>query len=243
MLKLGLCLILLLFQLSLGAELLPGTILGFQMGYSLAQHYGTVAQTAGYEVKTAMHLGITSGVTLQLPITKAFMLMYELNYVTKGSSEKITIKELEDEALVKPAIMNVEYGLDYLTFPVLFKLRVVDAPKLRLSTVGGAEMALKVHGKYTLDGIIYFPETDGYSTIYINDKSKLDEVNMFDFALIYGGEMDFWIKKLPLTLVYRFTLGWDYIDLPTFPEGGFAPVSLRNQSYVLAVKLPFSLTK
>lgn len=224
--------------LALPAKFLPGTTLSYNLGYNLAQHYGTKDQAAGYQVKTILHHGFTTGINLSLPATEKLSLMYEASYVTKGSTENITIRELDSEPLVKPAKMKVQYAMDYVEFPVLLKLNVVSSPDLKLSTVAGMAMGIKVRGDYHLEGTIYFPENDGYSTINITDDSNLSGVNMFDYSLIYGGELDFVLHKFPLTLSYRFTIGWDYLDLPTYEDGSFDPVSLRNQSYAVAIRIP-----
>lgn len=207
-------------------------------GYNLAQHYGVKEQAAGYKVETGFHHGMTAGLMLELPITPAFAIRYEFNYVTKGSSEKITIKELDGEALIKPAVMNVKYGMDYIEFPMLFKLKTLKGDDFSISVIGGAAMALKINGDYHLDGKLYFPVADSFEVINIKDDSGLKEINQFDYSLIYVGELDFEIAKQPLTLGYRFTIGWDYLNLPTYQAGGFDPVQLRNQSYALYLSVP-----
>jgi len=40
-----------------------------------------------------------------------------------------------------------------------------------------------------------------------------------------------------LSIDYRFTLGWDHLDLPTFQ--GFEPARLRNQSYHFGLSWTF----
>lgn len=207
-------------------------------GYNLAQHYGVKEQAAGYKVKTGFHHGMTAGLMLELPITPDFAFRYEFNYVTKGSSEQITIKELDGEALIKPAVMNVKYGMDYIEFPMLLKLKTLKGDNFSLSVVAGAAMALKINGDYSLDGKLYFPVAGSFEVIKIKDKSRLNDINQFDYSLIYGGELDFIVMKQPLTLGYRFTIGWDYLNLPTYQAGGFEPVQLRNQSYALYMSIP-----
>ena len=206
-------------------------------GYNLAQHYGVKDESVGYKVETGFHHGMTAGIMLELPITPNFAFRYEFNYVTKGSSEKITIKELEGEALIKPAVMKVDYGIDYIEFPMLFKLKTLKGHNFAVSVITGAAMALKINGDYNLDGVFYFPVADSFETIQVKDKSKLKDINQFDYSLIYGGELDFSVMKQPLTLGYRFTIGWDYLNLPTYHAGG-EPVQLRNQSYALYLSVP-----
>lgn len=215
--------------------------LGVTAGYNLTQHYGTKDQTGDYIVRTGFRHGFTTGLNLHLPINDKFALMYEFLYVTRGSKENITIVELDDEPLVKPAVMDVKYFMDYVEFPFLLQYKFMEKKNFSLSMVSGVAMALKVKGDYELDGVIYFPDGDGYSTFILKDKSHLEEVNMFDFSLIYGGELGFQFWSTPMALAYRFTIGWDYLDLPTYSAGDSAPVSLRNQSYSLSLRIPFQI--
>jgi hypothetical protein len=59
---------------------------------------------------------------------------------------------------------------------------------------------------------------------------------MFDFSFIYGGAVDLPVK-FPLSVEYRFTLGWDYLALPTYQF--FEPVQLRNQAWSLMLSTRF----
>jgi hypothetical protein len=226
----------------LNAELAKGIELSPKLGYILSQHYGTKDQADSYSVKTGIRNGIVAGLDFRLPISDRLSLQYEFCYANRGSTQEIKVLKLDNEVLPKPAEMNVKYYLDYIDFPVLCNYKVFSSDKLSLSVVSGISMALKVNGKYELDGFVYLPDSGGYSEIPIHDKSKLKDVNMFDFGMIYGGELAFFIRKLPLIASYRFTIGWDYIALPTYESGNFAPVDLRNQSYSLALSIPFNLT-
>lgn len=222
----------------LGALELAEIKLGVSGGYNLAQHYGNKDQAEGYKIDTGFHHGFTSGLYLELPIVEDFAFRYEFNYVTRGSEEDITISELDGEELYKPAVMNVYYHLGYMEFPMLFKYTTLKSDKLSLAINAGAAMALKTNGRYELDGVVYFPVADSFTTFPIREMSHLKEVNQFDFSLIYGGELDFQMLQRPFTLGYRFTIGWDYLNLPTYALAEQSTVSLRNQSYALYLSTP-----
>jgi len=207
-------------------------------GYNVAQQYGTSKQADGYKVETGLFHGVTTGFSLEFPVTPDFAFCYDLNYVIKGSNQTISFNEIDGEPMVKPATMDVYYRLDYIEFPMLIKLKTLKGNGISISLTAGAAMALKVNGDYRLKGTIYFPEADSFTAIPITDNSRLKEVNQFDYSLIYGGEIDFAIAGQPLTLGYRFTIGWDYLSLPTFSPGGADPVQLRNQSYALYLSTP-----
>lgn len=208
------------------------------VGYNLAQHYGNKEQAAGYGVETGFHHGFSSGMAVELPITESMAFRYEFNYVTRGSRERISVNEIGGEPLLKPAKVNVYYHLGYAEFPLLFKFTALKGEKFSLAANAGVAMSLKTNGRYELEGLVYFPDEDSFTNFHIRDESDLSEVNQFDFSLIYGGEIDFRMWSRPVTLGYRFTIGWDYLSLPTFEAGGAEPVELRNQSYCLYLSTP-----
>jgi hypothetical protein len=219
---------------------------GPKLGFNLAQHYGTKVTESDYKVSTDFRPGFIAGTFLDLQILPHFSLGYEVLYSQKGSKETITIFRIDEQgdgvmvALPKPAEMKVKYYLDYLELPILLKVKVLDSPRFSMSAITGTAMSLMLKGYRELKGTVYFADGDGFSAIPISAESKLDEVNMFDYSFVYGGA--FILKtKLPISLEYRFTLGWDYLSLPTNPEfdPGSIPVELRNQTYSLILSTSF----
>lgn len=219
---------------------------GPKLGFNLAQHYGTKTSEEDYAVRTIMRPGIMAGAYLDMEIVPGFSLAYELLYSQKGSNERIKvyrIDELGDGVMVplpKPAEMKVKYYLDYVEVPILLKVRAIDKPKLSLYAITGTAMGIKVKGDRELDGTVYLANGDEFDTLHVAAKSKLDEVNMFDFSFVYGGALAL-KTKIPLNVEYRFTLGWDYLSLPTNPEfdSSSKPVELRNQTYSLILSTTF----
>jgi len=213
---------------------------GAKLGFNLSQHYGTKGDDQDFEVKTGMRVGLIAGAYLDLQLLPNFTLGYELLYSMKGSCETITIKRVELDGemqdLPNPATMKVSYFLDYLEIPILLKVKVLDTKHFSSEAITGTAMAIKVKGQHRLSGEVYLPEGDDFSTIAINESSKLDNVNLFDYSFVYGGNLSL-KTKLPLHLEYRFTLGWDYLSLPTYQL--FEPVSLRNQTYSLILVANF----
>ncbi len=210
------------------------------LGYNLSQHYGTKGDDLDFYVKTGMRSGISAGAYLDLHIISNLSLGYELLYSQKGSHETITIKRMELDGeiqeLEKPAVMKVDYLLDYLEVPVLLKVKVWEGKKLSAQAITGTAMGIKVKGKHKLNGKVYLPEGDDFEELVISESSKLSEVNMFDFSFVYGGALDF-KTRVPISLQYRFVLGWDYLALPTYQL--FEPVELRNQTWSLLLQTRF----
>ncbi|MFO8144520.1 MAG: outer membrane beta-barrel protein [Candidatus Syntrophosphaera sp.] len=214
---------------------------GAKLGFNLAQHYGTKVDEDDFGVETGMRPGLSAGAWLDLGILPNFTLGYELLYTMKGSREKITIKKMEIDGeiqeLSKPAVMNVKYHLDYLELPILLKVKVVDKGTWSFNAITGTAMGLKIKGWHQLDGMVYFPSGDSlYSEIPIFEESRLEEVNMFDYSFIYGSEFKLH-SRIPLSVEFRFTLGWDYLALPTYQF--FEPAQLRNQTYSLMLGTKF----
>ncbi len=219
---------------------LAGLDYGVKAGLNIATHYGTKDQASDYEVHSRVRTGAIAGLYLDLKAAGNLSLGYELLYSMKGSNQTIKIKSIEIdgvmENLSKPAVMNVLYYMEYIEVPVLMKLAVIEAPGFRLSAITGTAMSLKIHGSHELDGKLYFPDNGSFTEIPIREKSDLKDVNMFDFSFVYGGKIEF-KSMYDLFLEYRFTLGWDYLMLPTYAD--FPGVELRNQTYSLLLGARF----
>lgn len=234
-----LCFFLFVACLSLTAKI--NVSYGPKLAFNLAQHYGNKGDEGDYQVETGMRPGLAAGAWLDLEVLPDFSLGYELLYTMKGSHETITVSKMEiggeQVELDKPAVMNVKYHLDYLEVPILLKVRVIDKPKWSLGAITGTAMSLKLKGWHRLDGKVFFPAGEGqYDEIPINEESNLENVNMFDYSFVYGGNIE--LKyNVPILIEYRFTLGWDYLALPTYEF--FDPVELRNQTYSLMLGTRF----
>jgi len=205
------------------------------MGMNLSQHFGSKEDEGDYEVQTGLRPGFIWGVYLDFAANENLALCFEALYAMKGSHEHIRISRMEldgvIEELERPARMDVKYNLDYLEIPVLLKLKVLSIRNADLFTVAGTAMGLKIRGYHELEGKVYFPEGNGeFSEITIQEKSKLRDVNMFDFSFVYGGAVAL-NTEFPLSIEYRFTLGWDYLHLPTSQYS--ESVALRNQSWAV----------
>jgi hypothetical protein len=214
---------------------------GPKLGFNLALQYGTKADEEIYDLSLGLRPGLSAGAFLDLNINPYLSLVYELNYIQKGSRQDIRVLKMENEFgewedLPRPAQMHIEYDLDYLEFPILLKVKTIDLPRWSLSTVTGTAMALKIGGRRRLDGTVWLPNGDDFDEIAIREEGDLESVNMFDYSLVYGTRVD--LKgRLPLFAEYRFTLGWDYLILPTYQLAD--PAQLRNQSHTLILGVNF----
>ncbi|MDD2331382.1 MAG: outer membrane beta-barrel protein [Candidatus Cloacimonetes bacterium] len=212
---------------------------GLKSGVNVSTHYGNKGDDLGYKVKTIPLAGYIGGGFLEMEIIPELSLVYEALVTAKGSREEVSISELEGEALAKPARMNIDYRLYYVEIPVLIKITAFETERFKLNALTGTAMSLKFAGKHKLDGHIFFPEDDGsFTEIIIKESSHLEELNMFDFSFVYGGSLEL-NSPWQTFLEYRFTLGWDYLKLPTYELADPTYVELRNQAYSLMLGLRF----
>lgn len=227
--------VLLIILPTLGARIIPLEF-GVKAGFNLAQHYGPLVNEDEYKVDLSLRPGAIAGVYVDYPILENLRLSYEVLYSMKGSREDITILMMDGEVLAKPAKMNVKYDLDYLDMPFLLKIRALDTKRLSLDAITGTAMSLKVRGHHELDGVVYVPIGDDFLEVPISEESDLAAVNMFDFSFVYGAALHL-TGRPALSAELRFTLGWDYLQLPSFSTG--ETVELRNQTYSLLLGLNF----
>lgn len=230
-----LCGLLCALSSALGAETAKAEY-GFKAGFNLAQHYAPMPEGNEFQVETALRPGAAAGFWMDLRVLPHFAVGYEALYTMKGSRERITVLEMDGETLAKPAVMNVRYDLDYLEIPVLLKVRTLETGKLALEGIVGTAMALKLLSRHHLEGIVYLPDGDGFAEFPLTEDSDLSEVNMFDYSMVYGAALRY-SGKVKLSAELRFTLGWDYLRLPTFSLS--EPVELRNQTYSALLGIQF----
>ena len=105
-------------------------------------------------------------------------------------------------------------------------------------------MCLKVGDRYRLEGEV----TDGEETIPLWADSDMSEVDMFDFALVYGFGLDFSFLGWGALVEYRFTMSWNTLAMPTYAYVPFEdeeilvdndPVPLKNQNHVIMFGITF----
>lgn len=220
---------------------------GCKAGLNLAQHYAPNADESEYEVGTGMRPGLIAGAWLDLRVLPQFALGYELLYSQKGSREEIRVKKIQDDlgvwtVLDKPAVMNVDYNLDYLEIPVLLKVKTLEAGALSMEAIAGTAFSYRIRGHHKLEGTVYLPiaGTSDFDEMHLAQTSKLKYVNRFDYSMVYGTALHY-KGKVRLSAEFRFTLGWDYLQLPTFSMDfvEVEPVELRNQTYsaILGIEL------
>lgn len=209
---------------------------GVKLGFNLAQHYGTKADDTEFKVQSALRPGFVGGVWLHYRLLEEVRLGYEILYSMKGSRQQVQVLQMEGETLSKPAEMNLRYDLDYIEMPILLRLRTLNKPRLALETIAGTAMSLKIKGHHELEGTFYLPDSEGFEEIPVSESSDLAYVNMFDYSFVYGFALQYH-GPMELTAELRFTLGWDYLRLPTFSLA--EPAELRNQTYSLILGAHF----
>lgn len=213
---------------------------GFKVGLSLSQHQGVEDPRLPYTVDSEYRQGMAVGAFLQLPVTERFGLQQEVLYVQKGSRQAIGVEILEI-----PTTLDVVYDLDYLEIPLLLRYVWLRGRRLDAYSLGGFAFALKVKDHYRLRGLVVGEEDQ----VPVRADAAMDEVDIFDFAFVYGMglEMPVWGQRF--FLEYRFSLSLDRLPLPTYAYVPFGadeeilienePVPLRNQAHGILLGIRF----
>jgi len=212
---------------------------GFKAGASFAQHAGTEERDAEYRVSSHWRTSFAAGVFLSFPVTDRFATQQEIVYARKGSRQDIGVEILEI-----PTVLDVTYDVDYIEIAALLRFAWLQWAGRELYSLGGTALCLKIHDRYVLKGEV----TDGEEVIPLRADADMSEVDMFDFAFVYGTGLALPIAGRRLLLEYRFAIGWNTLAMPTYAYVPFGeesvlvdnePVPLKNQNHLILVGITF----
>jgi hypothetical protein len=218
---------------------LPPVSFGIKAGISLSQHSGIEERDAEYEVSSEMRKAAGAGLFLYLPITRRFGLQQEVMYVQKGSRQDITVDILDI-----PTVLHVTYDMDYIEIPVFLKFAWIKRQKTVVYSLAGWALSFKVNDHYMLSGEI----DDGTESVPVTADSDMSEVEMFDYSFVYGMGVEFSLMRIPLLVEYRFAIGWNPLEMPTYAYVPFGdeqilienePVPLKNQNHLVLLGITF----
>jgi len=218
---------------------IAGLSFGLKAGLSMAQHSGTEERDAEYEVSSHWRTGYAVGAFLYLPVTSRFGLQQELFYVQRGSRQDITVEILDIQT-----VLHVTYDMDYIEIPVLLRFNWYRRNRNAIYSFAGTALSFKVKDHYTLDGVI----DDGTEKVPLYAESDMSEVEMFDYSFVYGLGVDFSLFRIQFLLEYRFVIGWNRLEMPTYayvPVGDEEilidndPVPLKNQNHLVLIGITF----
>lgn len=224
-----------------GAETLgfPSISWGFKAGLGLALNSGVMERDAEYSVSNYFRTGFAGGLFLYLPVTSRFGLQQEVLYVQKGSRQDITV-----EIVGIPTVLDVTYNMDYIEIPVLMRYTWIRRSGRAFYSLAGTALSLKVNDRYKLSGVI----DDGVEQVPLYTDSDMSEVEMFDYSFIFGFGYEHKVWSRRLLIEYRFTIGWNGLEMPTYAYVPFEgkdllidndPVTLKNQAHLLLFGLSF----
>ena len=130
--------------------------------------------------------------------------------------------------------------MDYIEIQTLFKFAWLQWRGSQLYSLSGTALCLKVYSRYRLEGEI----SDQSEIVPIYADEDMSEVDMFDFALVYGTGLEFTLLGQRLLVEYRFTMAWNTLAMPTYAYVPFGeeeilidnrPVPLKNQNHLVLV--------
>lgn len=211
----------------------PSVSWGFKAGLSLTLHSGIMERDAEYGVSSVYRKGFAGGLFLYMPVTSRFGLQQEVLYVQKGSRQDISIDILDI-----PTVLDVTYDMDYIEIPVLMRYTWIRRSGRAFYSLAGTALSLKVTDRYKLSGVI----DDGVERVPLHADSDMSEVEMFDYSFIFGLGYEHELRVGRLLIEYRFTIGWNRLEMPTygyvpFEEGEILidnePVPLKNQAHLI----------
>jgi hypothetical protein len=217
----------------------PSISWGFKAGLSLSQNSGIMERDAEYGVSSEYRKGFAGGLFLYMPVTARFGLQQEVLYVQKGSRQDISI-----EILDIPTVLDVTYDMDYIEIPVLMRYTWIRRGGRTFYSFAGGALSLKVNDRYKLSGII----DDGVEQVPLYADSDMSEVEMFDYSFIAGIGYEHEVWSRHLLVEYRFTIGWNRLEMPTYGYVPFEdedilienePVPLKNQAHLILFGLAF----
>ncbi|MFZ1730763.1 MAG: porin family protein [Bacteroidota bacterium] len=216
----ALTMVLLLFTMPLSAQ--TGIRIGFKGGYSMSLQYGITPVDNQYTVSTFSRHAAAGGFMMQYPITESFSIQQEFLYVMKGSRHDIGIPAQSVQTYTL-------YDLNYFEIPLVFRYTFAHLGTFKLYGTCGYALSILLNGRVQLDGTV---EEEG-ALISFKYADKIRGLDDFDYSLIYGAGVETPFVGKDWFFEYRFTIGWNTLQMPTFPDEPTAP--LRNQNYVFAL--------
>jgi hypothetical protein len=224
MIRSTLAAILLILTLAPSVSAQNGVRFGLKGGYSLSTQYGIIEPDMEYTVDVFYRHGVTAGLLVYYPITEVFGVQQEFLYVQKGSIEDIDLID-------RPIYSHTEYDLNYFEIPMLMRWSFANLGAFTLYGTSGFALSILLNGEYRLNGIA---EIEG-AAIQFEDSNKIDGVDIFDYAFLYGMGVEKELMGREFFFSYRFTIGWNTLMMPT--AEGEDPAPLRNQNYAFTLGL------
>ena len=188
----------------------------------MSLQYGITPVDMEYTVDTFLRHAVAGGILVYYPITDSFCIQQEFLYVMKGSRQDIGIPDQKVKTYV-------EYDINYFEIPIVFRYTFVHLGNFKIYGTFGYAMSLLLNGEVRIDGTV---EVDG-AEIYFTYSDEIKGFDIFDYGFVYGLGADFPLLGQDCFFDYRFTIGWNTLDMPTFP--GEPPAPLRNQNYTFTL--------
>jgi hypothetical protein len=226
-------------ELSRDRGALPGISFGLKGALALSQHSGIEERDSEYDVSSSWRTGFAAAAFLYIPITSRFGMQQEISFVQKGSRQSIGV-----EILDVPTVLSVTYDMDYIEIPVLLRFTWHESQRWTLYSLAGTALSFKVRDRYVLEGEL----DDGEQVVPLHADSDMSEVDLFDYSFVYGFGLETPAFGQSLVLEYRFSIGWNTLQMPTYAYVPFddeeilidnEPVPLKNQSHAIMLGIAF----
>lgn len=203
-----------------------GARFGFRAGYSMATQYGILEPDIPYDVDVYYRHAMAGGLFVYYPITESFGIMQEFLFAMKGSREDIILKD-------RPISTRTEYDMNYFEIPIVFRYTFVTLGKCSVYACSGFTLSIFLNGEYRLSGVAEVED----EPVAFHDKNKIEGVDIFDYGFLYGSGVECFLFGKRCFFEYRFTLGWNILNMPT--AEGEDPAPLRNMDYLFTMGMFF----
>lgn len=218
--------IVLLVLLTTALSAQTGVRFGVKGGYSMATQYGITPEELEYTVNSSFRHAAAGGLLVYYPINKSFGIQQEFLYVMKGSRHDIGIPAENVNTLT-------DYDINYFELPFVLRYTFLHLGKSKIYGTFGQALSILLNGTVELDGTV---EVEG-SQIQFTYSDKIKGLDIFDYSFLYGAGVEFPFLGKDCFFDYRFTIGWNTLQMPTFP--GEDPAPLRNQNYTFNLGVYF----
>jgi len=221
--------LMLLFTLSSASVNAQELSAGMKIGLNLATLYGDDVDVFsgvdifpwGIDKNKKMKTGTSFGVFVTYDINDIFAVQPEFLFTMKGMKTEAKYEFFLDETI------NVEetISLNYLEFPILFKVSILTGGSVKPNIFFGPALAIKSSAKrkYEITGLSEeFKQMLGFPT----PEDENIDVKSSDIGLVFGGGLDLKLGSGKAIIDARYTLGLTNIftETPMLREGTILPV-------------------
>ncbi len=179
---------------------------GFKAGLNMASLNGkhnNLHLNQNTVLEPSSKYGVVLGGILSLGFSKEFITQLELNYTNRG-----VVYDAEDYVQI--------WSLNYIELPILFKSVFTMQQRYPASLFIGPVLAYNINASWS----------DKVIKQYVHENEKLNNIKTYDFAVAFGGSLEFDALNGTMGLDARYTWGLLTIKDGISAQNGVISLSL-----------------